>query len=210
MAKLTRSQTMRPMVAMLAATWLLDAVSAQPALAADLHTGHTVRLADTVTRSQARYAIPGVTLTRSDGHQVSLADELADGRPVVLNFIYTSCTTICSLGSQTFAELQRQLGAGRGKVHLVSVSIDPEEDTPQRLSAYALRFDAGPQWHFYTGSVDASLDVQRAFGVYRGDKSDHSPVTLVRPATGGYWVRLDGFATVPEIIAELKGGTAAN
>ena len=178
--------------------------------AAEAHASHVVRLADSVTRSTANYVLPAVTLTRADGQQVSLIDEIGDGRPVVLNFVYTTCTTICSLGSQTFAEVQRKLGAGRDLVHLVSVSIDPEEDTPQRLRAYARRYDAGPQWHFYTGTIEASLDVQRAFRVYRGDKGDHSPVTLVRPASGSGWVRLDGFATAPEILAELKGAKSRN
>jgi protein SCO1/2 len=141
---------------------------------------------------------------------VSLADELDDGRPLVLNFVYTTCTTICSVGSQTFAELERQLGAGRNRVHLVSVSIDPEEDTPQRLSAYSRRYDAGPQWSFYTGTLDASQNVQRAFRVYRGSKMVHDPVTLVRLAPGRAWVRLDGFATVKEILAELNSTASAN
>ena len=87
---------------------------------------------------------------------------------------------------------------------MISISIDPEEDTPARLSEYAKRFNAGSQWRFYTGSVEASIAAQRAFDVYRGDKMSHSPVTLYRAAPGQPWLRLDGFATPDSLIAEVR------
>src|SRR5580692_1123873 len=90
-----------------------------------------------VQRLEATYIIPAVDLVRDDGKTVSLRSELDDGRPVVLNFIYTSCSTICPLSSQVFAQFQRSLGANHEAVHLVSISADPEEDTPARLRGYA-------------------------------------------------------------------------
>lgn len=160
---------------------------------------------DAAVRSIANYAVPHVRLLRADGQSVWLADELDDGRPVVLDFVYTTCTSLCPLSSQTFAALQDQLGTERERVHLVSISIDPEQDTPQRLMEYSRHFGAGLQWQFYTGSRDASLMVQRSFGAYRGDKMSHPPLTLVRPASGSAWVRFDGFATPQELMRELRG-----
>jgi protein SCO1/2 len=136
---------------------------------------------------------------------VSLVQELDDGRPVVLSFIFTSCTTICPMISATLAQLQRKLGRERGQVHLVSISIDPEFDNPVRLREYGKRFGAGPGWNHYGGTLAASQAVQRAFGAYRGDKMNHAPVTLVRTAPGGEWVRIDGFATADQLLAELPG-----
>jgi protein SCO1/2 len=156
------------------------------------------------------YTIPDVKLVREDGATVALAQELNDGRPIVLNFIYTACTTVCPLSSQTFSELQAKLGARRNAVHLVSISIDPEQDTPARLRAYAKKFGAGPEWQFYTGTLAASVAAQRAFNVYRGDKMNHAPVTLVRTAPGKPWVRLEGFATSDQMLGELRGAVATN
>ncbi len=169
---------------------------------ADAHHHH---MAPEITRSLATYSVPSVTLVRSDGKRVSLSDELGDDRPVVLSFIYTTCTTICPLTSMTLAELQRRLGGGRDRVHIVSISIDPEQDTPERLRDYASRFGAGPAWQHYTGTVEASVASQRAFGVYRGDKMSHTPVTLVRLHAGEQWIRIDGFATADQLLAELNG-----
>ena len=155
-------------------------------------------------RLEAAYAIPAVDLVRDDGKTVSLPAELDDGRPVVLNFIYTSCSTICPLSSQVFAQFQRALGAKHESVHLVSISTDPEQDSPAHLRAYAQQFHAERGWDHYTGTMAASIAVQRAFGAYHGDKMSHAPLTLMRAAPGKPWVRLDGFATGRDLLAERK------
>ena len=157
-----------------------------------------------VRRTIAHYALASVTLTREDGKRVDLAAELDDGRPVVLNFVYTSCTTICPMSSEVFEQFQDQLGAVRGSVHLMSISIDPEQDTPARLRAYAAQFHAGKGWNHYAGTLESSIAVQRTFGAYRGDKMSHVPLTLVREAPGKPWVRFDGFARVEDLLAERQ------
>ncbi len=155
-------------------------------------------------RSSETYTIPQVRLVREDGKSVTLQDELKDGRPVVMSFIFTTCGSICPLISQTLAKLQDGLGAGRDRVHIVSITIDPEEDTPARLAAYAKELHAGPEWHHYTGTVAAINATQRAFNVYRGDKMGHTPVFLLRPAPDKPWVRFDGFATADQLLHEIR------
>lgn len=178
--------------------WTLSSVSAD---AVEQHVHH--HSIPSLTRSLANYTVPDVMLVRSDGLPVRLSEELSDERAVVLSFIYTSCTTVCPLTSATLSELQDKLGPDRELVHLVSISIDPEFDTPARLRAYALRFGAGPTWQHYTGTLLASQRSQRAFDVYRGNKMDHAPVTLVRPQPGQPWVRIEGLATAEQLMAEL-------
>ena len=167
------------------------------------HHHHMMQAPPEVRRTMSNYLVPDVSLVRSDGTRVSLAQELSDGRPVLLDFIYTTCTTICPVMTQTFAEVQKRLGADAAKVKMVSVSIDPEEDTPARLTEYSKRYQAGPQWDFLTGTVEASIAAQRAFDAYRGDKMNHSPITFFRGAPSQPWVRLDGFATPDAVLGEL-------
>jgi protein SCO1/2 len=161
-----------------------------------------------VRRSEARYVIPAVTLVRDDGSQVDLRAELNDGRPVVLNFIYTSCTTICPLSSQIFGQLQKELGRD-ARVHMMSISIDPEQDTPARLRAYAAQFHAMPGWDHYSGKLASVIAVQTAFNAYRGDKMGHTPLTLMRAAPDKPWVRFDGFARADDLLAESKSWSAS-
>ena len=198
----------------LALTLLLDP---QPALAeqaqADAsaeHAGHAAHqhvhhheIAPGFTRTVAAYTVPAVTLVDQHGEPVSLPGLLDTDRPVLLNFIYTSCTAICPVMSATFQQVQRQLGGDSQRVLMVSVSIDPEHDTPAALAEYAQRFAAGPQWRFLTGSLDDSIAVQQAFGSYRGDKMNHEPLTLVREHPESQWVRYDGFTGAVELVNEF-------
>jgi protein SCO1/2 len=168
---------------------------------AHAHHHHTTQK---VSIRTADYSLPPIKLVRDDNRSVSLPDEMNDGRPVILNFIYTTCTAVCPITSRTFEQLQDKLGDERDKVHMLSITIDPEQDTPERLAAYAHKFDAGAQWHFYTGTSEASLAAQRAFDVYNGDKMNHSPVTLLRAAPGASWLRVDGFASADDLLREYR------
>ena len=172
-------------------------------LVAPIHAQHAT--AQRPVRSETvRYSVPAVTLVREDGKVVSLPQEMNDGRPVVLNFIFTSCGSTCPLMSQVLAQFQRQLGPEGRQVHLMSISIDPEEDTPARLVEYARQFGAGPQWQHYTGTLEASRATQRAFDVYRGDKMSHAAVTLMRAAPDQPWLRIDGLVTPDELVREYR------
>jgi len=204
---------LRPGLAVAGLLFAQGAVRAdEPAAGAvDPHAAHHHMMANNeVRRSVLGYAVPHLKLVRDDGVPVLLDKELNDGRIVVLNFIYTTCTTVCPLTSQVFSVLDHRLQEGGLKAHLVSISIDPEQDTPERLRAYAARFHASHDWQHYTGTLAASIAAQQAFGTYRGDKMNHAPVSLLRASPGSPWVRLDGFATADDLLAEIHQFGAAS
>lgn len=169
---------------------------------------HHGTAANGYSRSVATYQTPDVTLVDTDGNPVPLADRLDDGEPVMLNFIFTTCTTVCPVMSATFSQVQTMLDQEGTTAHMVSISIDPEHDSPAQLSEYAKRFEAGPQWSLLTGSIEDSIAVQRAFNVYRGDKMNHEPVTFMRSGADQPWVRIDGFASAEELLSEFRQITA--
>lgn len=183
----------------------LSARAAGPAAPAD-DVCHTPPPADGLQRSSSAITLPPVRLRRHDGATVTLPAAVSDEQPVLLNFLFTSCTTICPPMAQIFAATQEQLGARRTQLQMLSISIDPLVDHPARLREYAARFGAGPQWRFHTGSPEAIDAVQRAFNVWRPDKMGHTPVTFVRARGAKLWVRLDGFATPTQLIREAFAG----
>ncbi len=160
------------------------------------------------TRSIKKFSIPSAQLIRDDRVEVDFADELRDPRPVYLNFVYTSCTSVCPVMTNNLAVLQAILGDERDRVRFLSVSIDPEVDTVGRLAEYRRQFDAGPQWRFYTGTTEASTLIQKAFGVFSRDKMNHPVATFYRPAKGQNWVRLDGFLNPEQLEQEYRLGAA--
>jgi protein SCO1/2 len=155
-------------------------------------------------RSIESVTVPDITLLRMDGRRVSLRDELGANKPVMLNFIFTTCTTICPVMSATFSQVQAELGEERDGVRMVSISIDPEHDTPARLREYASRHEASDDWHFLTGSVEQIDAVQQAFKAYRGSKFNHAPLTFLRAPGDSRWIRIEGLVRAEVLLEEYE------
>lgn len=172
--------------------------------AAHQHMTPTEAKSGDYTLSVRSYTIPEVTLIDSHAQPVRLREALAAEGPVMVNFIFTSCTAICPVMSRIFSQVPGKLGAEAGRLRMISISIDPENDTPQELEAYAKNFSVNPRWQFLTGSVENIQVVQRAFDNYRGDKMNHEPLTFLRPAPEKAWVRIDGFASAAELVQEYQ------
>jgi protein SCO1/2 len=155
-------------------------------------------------RSVRSYTIPDVMLVDADAKPVRLRELLAGDDPVMMNFIFTTCSTICPVMVKVFADVPARLGAAAKEVRMISISIDPENDTPAQLKSYASTFGKDQRWQFLTGRVEDINNVQRAFGIYSGDKMSHEPLTLMRQARGKSWLRIDGFATPDDLVREYR------
>jgi protein SCO1/2 len=170
------------------------------------HSMHEQQMAErgAYKTSVMSYSIPDVKLLDVNGKKVSLRKELDGHSPVMLNFIFTTCTTICPVMSSTFQQLQDKLGSNRQGIRLVSVSIDPENDTPAKLKEYAVRYNAGPQWTLLTGSIENSLAVQKAFDVFAGEKMNHKPITFIKPKGSENWLRMEGLVEADQVLKEYE------
>jgi protein SCO1/2 len=155
-------------------------------------------------RTVRTYTIPDVVLIDADAKPVRLRDVLAGDEPVMLNFIFTTCSTICPVMVRVFADVPSRLGATAKNLRMISISIDPENDTPARLKSYAKTFGEGLRWRLLTGRVEDINTVQRAFGTYSGDKMSHQPLTLMRESGGKSWLRIDGFANPDDLVLEYR------
>jgi protein SCO1/2 len=155
-------------------------------------------------RSVENYTIPDVVLTNQNGDKVRLKPLLESGQPVAVDFIYATCTTICPILSAGYANLQRKLGTDTAKVHLVSITIDPENDTPAILKEYLAKYQAKPGWDFLTGSRRDIDRVMTAFDAFFRDKMDHKPLTFIRSPKDGSWIRLYGLMSGIDFLEEYK------
>jgi protein SCO1 len=139
--------------------------------------------------------VPDITAYDQNGRELKVYSDLIKGKTVAINFIFTTCTTICPPLTATFRKLQIELGERVGRdVALISVSIDPAVDTPERLKGFAAKFGAGPGWTFLTGSKPEIDILLRALGASVADKTDHSPFVLIGNEPAGYWTRVYGLA----------------
>lgn len=145
--------------------------------------------------------LPAVAITTMLGQPRSLETELANVLPLVLNFVFTTCSSSCSVQTALLAQVQRTLAARGRKLQLASITIDPDNDTPEQLRRFARQFNVADGWQFYTGRFDDLLRVQKHFDVYRGSKASHPPVLLLRRDARAPWVRVEGFPEPAELVA---------
>jgi protein SCO1/2 len=167
-------------------------------------SGHAHAESQKYRRTVENYTVPDVILVNQDGAKVRLKELLQSGKPVIVEFIFATCTTICPVLSASFVSLQQKLGNDSQKVHLISISIDPENDTPKVMKAYLKRYRAKPGWDFLTGSRKDIDNVMRAFDAYIPNKMSHFPLTLIRSPSDGTWVRIFGLMGSSEFLFEFN------
>lgn len=157
-------------------------------------------------RSAQAYEMPDVILRNQMAQKINFAELMDYDGPVLLNFIFTSCATICPVMSATFGQTQEDLAAIDDSYLMVSISIDPEYDTPSRLREYAELHAARDNWVMLTGQFDDIFTVVRAFdAIYKGEnKMYHRPLTFLRASKAAPWLRLEGLLGSEELAAEYS------
>ena len=192
------------------ATAVILAVSASgPGLAHDgsKHKNHSWSLgtpAQTDVVEATKVELLDLELLDRHGKPVRFQSQAVAGRIVVIDFVYTTCTTICPILSAVMAQVQDRLGARLGtEVRPISISIDPTRDTPERLDAYARKFGAGPEWIWLTGQKPAVDQVLIGLDAYTPNFVDHASSVLIGDARKNNWTRLFGFPSPEEILAHV-------
>jgi protein SCO1 len=170
------------------------------------------------TRSEQRLSkigpAPEFTLTNQDGKRIALKN--LRGRVLAITFIFASCTDTCPLLTATMTGLQNRLGADFGpRVYFVSITVDPERDTPEVLKRYAEAHRANPAgWAFLTGTPAEIREVARRYGIYYkktplGDV-DHTFLTSLVDQTGTLRVQYMGVRFEPdEMLRDLRSLSGA-
>jgi len=144
--------------------------------------------------------IPNTRIVDQNGKQLNFYDDLIKGKTVAVNFIFTTCTTVCPPLTATFRKVQ-QTASERGlDVKLVSVSVDPVVDTPERLRAFAEKFNAGQSWTFVTGEKGEIDSLLQSLGVAVTNKNDHTPMILIGNDSVDYWTRAYGLSPPSRLV----------
>lgn len=150
-------------------------------------------------------SIPDVTVYDQDGHKLNFFSDLVKGKTVAINFIFTTCTTICPPLAASFRRVQVEMSDRvGGDIRLISISVDPVTDVPARLKAFGAKFKAGPGWTFVTGSRPEIDTLLKALGAAVPDKNDHTPMMLIGNEPAGFWTRTYGLAPTASIVRVIS------
>jgi protein SCO1/2 len=146
--------------------------------------------------------LPVVT---QDGKTLKFYDDVIKGKIVLISFIYTNCPDICPLTTARIAQVEDKLGDMVGRdIFFVSITVDPERDTPERLKEFAMAFDAGPGWLFLTGTPEDIRLINSRLGDTSRTLSEHrNQIVLGNDATGE-WTRNTVFGDIDGLVMDIR------
>jgi protein SCO1/2 len=163
------------------------------------------RQAEETKPAEDHIVLPDTVLVTQYGEHRRLSSEIINGRIVVIDFVYTSCTTVCPVLSAILKQVQTQLKERvDSEILLVSVSVDPVRDTPARLKAYADKLQVGNGWVWLTGEKQTVDGVLKQLGAYSPNFKDHPSMVLVGDAKSGDWTRYLGFPSTEKIVSKVE------
>lgn len=165
-----------------------------------------------------REHFPNVTLINQDGKRVHFYDDLIKGKIVVIQFMFTNCDRLCPMVTPNLVKAQKQLQQqAPGEVNFVSITVDPEHDTPAVLKAYSKKFNVQPGWQFLTGSRADIERLRRELGVFdpEDQQFEHMNVITVGKEPVGSWMCLRALDkpnviayTVLQLTSRMRWGAA--
>lgn len=157
-------------------------------------------------RSVVKYDVPDIAMINQDGKQVRLHDYLKSDKPLILAFSYTTCTTFGAVQSANFSNFQRRLQDEIKNIQLLTISLDPEYDTPKLMKEYLKRYYAQEGWDFVKAQKQ---DTWHITGVFKAcedstDKMTHYALILLKAPQSDQWVRIDGLIGTATLIEEYR------
>lgn len=172
----------------------------QAATEAASERGHDKAEASPASDEAARNYFTDVELVDQNGVKHRLYSDLMKEHVVVISSFFASCTGVCPVLNQKLTAIRRAFPDHIGKdLFLLSISVDPLVDTPQRLKEYADSLEAGPGWLFLTGrkeNVEAALG---KLGMAVEDRESHSNILLIGNLRTGLWKKAFGLASATDL-----------
>jgi len=146
-----------------------------------------------------------VVLLNQDGEEVEFIGEVIGDKIVVMDFVYTTCTTVCPVLTALFTQVQTQLGDDLGgEVAMVSMTVDATRDTPARLKTYAAKHHVQEGWIWLTGPKPTMDDVLTGLGAFSASFEDHPAMVIVGDGRSGEWKRMFGFPNPDRIMSVVN------
>jgi cytochrome oxidase Cu insertion factor (SCO1/SenC/PrrC family)/cytochrome c2 len=148
---------------------------------------------------------PNTPVVTHDGNTVRFYDDLIKGKIVVISFIYTSCTDFCPLTTARMSQVEEKLGDLVGRdIFFYSITVDPENDTPEKLKEYADAFSAGPGWRFVTGKPDDIRSILAKLGERRRQLTEHRNGIVIGNDATGEWSKDTLFGNLDRLVMVIR------
>jgi len=146
--------------------------------------------------------VPDIKVINQDGRHVRFNSQVVDGRIAIVTGFFTNCSSMCPFTQEKLAQVAKLLGPRLGKdVVIVSVSVDPENDTPARMKDWAEKFHIGRGWTLLSGNRAEVDTLLKSLGLFVELRQRHQSALMIGSTTTG-WVRISSW-TSSEKLAKL-------
>jgi protein SCO1 len=199
-SKLETRGTVRHTVRLLLALGVASLIEGAAAVAPATDTGAGM------SQSLRRH-FPNVAMRTQDGKAVRFYDDMIKDKVVVIQLMFTDCSKYCSTITPNLVEVQELLRERVGnKVSLLSLTVDPENDTPQVLRAYADQYHVKAGWNFLTGRKSDVDLIRRKLGVYDPDENvtEHMAVLTIGNEREGQWLAMPALSKPQDIVRTVE------
>ena len=149
--------------------------------------------------------LPNLPVVDQDGRQLRFYDDLIKDKIVVIMFIYTSCTDICPITTARMTQIEDKLVDVLGRdIFIVSLTVDPVNDTPERLKAYSKAFSTGPGWSFVTGRPEDIRAINYRLGERSKVLSEHRNEIVLGNDVTGEWQRDNVMGDLERVTTSIR------
>ena len=158
--------------------------------------------ARSVSDASAHY-FAGLNLVDQHGSKVDLYEDLMRGKVVIINSFFATCHGSCPVMISTFRKIEDAF-KDDDHISLISITVDPANDTPAKLAEYAKNVNARKQWHFLTGTPQQVQAALAKFGLAVDVRDNHSNIVMVGNLNTGLWKKVLGVAESVKVIDAVR------
>jgi protein SCO1/2 len=151
----------------------------------------------------AAHYFAGLTLVDQHGSKVDLYEDLMRGKVVIINSFFATCHGSCPVMTSTFKKIEDAF-KDDDQISLISITVDPANDTPAKLDEYAKNVNARKEWHFLTGTPQQVQTALAKFGLAVDVRDNHSNVVMVGNLNTGLWKKVLGVAESAKVIDAVR------
>lgn len=153
-------------------------------------------------QSPAQKYFTDIELVNQDGEKMRFYSDLLQGKTVIINSFFATCQGSCLPLMRNLQKVQDALADRLGKdARIISISVDPTDDTPTTLKAYAKKLQAKPGWYFMTGDKASIEFALKKLGQFVESKESHLNIFIIGNERTGLWKKAFGLAKSEEIVA---------
>ncbi|NHF72001.1 SCO family protein [Paracoccus xiamenensis] len=156
------------------------------------------------SNTQEQLAPPDIPVTDAAGRTEGFTTRMRNTGPVIVSFMYTNCETVCDITNGILYGVDQDLAGQDDRITLVSVAIDPANDTPEALRKTAAEFSASDRWLWLTAGMRGTSPLLDSLGVAFDSIETHDPMFLVGDFCSGAFTRIIGIPEPKALIAMAR------